>query len=189
MKYFLLTFLALFSLQSFASVSGSGRINYIVDGDTFDVQTDRKTINSMLNNNLVGHKYANTQNYVFRVRLANVDTAESVHEDESQNSQRGKNTSNYVKNMINGKNVKFECYEKGNYDRAICSIEVNGTDLGYTLIKEGYSPYITDWGDHPSNHWMYRKAQAEYIGGKAKEKFKDAEVGDKINSLKERFIN
>lgn len=158
-KYLLITFLLLFSVNAYSYIEGNAKINYVVDGDTFDLKVDNTDILKMLmKQNIVSKEHINLKNKTFRVRLANIDTSESTHYDKSKNTKKGKETSNVVKDRYSYKEVKYICYKKGKYNRAICDIYTQEGNIGVWLIENNYSPYVTDFGRHPTQDKQFRNA-------------------------------
>lgn len=133
---------------------GSGRISYVYDGDTYLVETAHDSLSQLVEREFVTQKYVKSDTD-FVIRLANINTEESVHFDASKNTKFGKKTSEFVKSYLSGREVSYECYERGYYGRAICSISTSDGDLGQYLIKGGYSDYVTKYGNHPTKHKEY----------------------------------
>ncbi|MEZ9708869.1 thermonuclease family protein [Vibrio breoganii] len=160
MKYLLvlLSLLSSFALASPDFVRGEAVVYRVIDGDTFTLNvTSGLDYNELKSFGVESgsERYFNDKYQSFRVRLANVDTEESVHSDPSRNTEFGKLTSRYVKELIEGESVGYMCWDFGKYDRAICSLALKGQDLGYLLISEGYSDYVTRYGRHPYLHKEY----------------------------------
>jgi endonuclease YncB( thermonuclease family) len=157
MNRLILIFCILFSSTVFASIEGQGRISKVVDGDTFDIQVnDFSKLQSLYKNNMVGKKFINVNKQTFRVRLGNTNTEESKHTDQSKNTSFGSETSSVVKNKFSNVNVKFICYKKGYYERAICDLYTKEGNLAGWLISNNYSPYVTKFGKHPTLHNEYK---------------------------------
>lgn len=167
MKYKML--IGLFLLPAFPSfaelsenntVSGKGFVYRVIDGDTYDINVDNQDVYNALKeeSNRKGKQYLKDKYKSFRVRLANIDTAESKHPDQYRNSSKGQSTSDYVKNLIEKEKVFFECWDQGKYGRFICSVSFDGNDLGLQLIEEGYSNYVTKYGRHPYLDNEYKNA-------------------------------
>lgn len=164
MKYLILaiSFLLAFSAQADKIVSGQGTINYVVDGDTFDVRLPYQQRQALLDVGYVSSEHVSDRYQTFRVRLANVNTAESAHVDKSRNTKAGKQISNYVQSIVLKQEVEYHCFEKGNHGRAICSLNIEGLgDLGLHLIQEDLSPYVVRFGKHPTMHQEYQRAATQ----------------------------
>lgn len=165
MRYLILglSFLLGFSVQAQAQViQGKGIVNYVVDGDTMDIRVPEAQQQQLLDAQYISAEHISERFQTFRVRLANVDTAESKHLDESRNSATGEASSSYVRGLIIRKPVTYYCFDKGHYGRAICSLDVEGVgDLGLHLIATGHSPYVTGFGRHPMMHDQYLLAERE----------------------------
>jgi endonuclease YncB( thermonuclease family) len=158
----LLTTLALLSFTNlvYAEIIGSGKIYYVVDGDTFDIQVDDiEVLKSLYRKNYVARKHINIEKNTFRVRLANTNTDESKHKDLSKNTASGRATSDAVKNRYSYKKIKFICYRKGKFDRAICDLKTSVENIAIWLIKNNHSDYITYFGKHPTEHKSYVLAE------------------------------
>jgi len=162
--------------QAFASGSispthpaiGAGVVHRVIDGDTYDVNLDSPDLFSRFVSDAAGdrgrQRYLNERHRSIRVRLANVDTPESVHANAQRNSREGAEISAQVKLMIEGKPVRVLCHDWGRYGRSICNVQIDGVpagDVGLWLIQQGYSPYVTRWGRNPYLHREYQQAQAE----------------------------
>lgn len=142
-------------------IIGSGTVYRVVDGDTFVVNVDQPAIYQeikALANTPEARKYLNDKYQSFRIRLAATNTEESKHRDKSRNTKAGEEAARYVTDLIEKRDVQFACWKLGDYHRAICSMELNGQDLGLHLIKQGLSPYVTYFGQHPYLHEQYRAA-------------------------------
>ena len=142
----ILSFLISFNVYS-NTISGAGKIVYVYDGDTFKIEVPKVKINELINRNFVSPE--KTENYTFIARIANINTPE-------KETRKG----DYIKKLsikkFNNATVKFECYEKGYYGRAICSIETFEGDIGEFMIRKGFSDYITKYGKHPTQHNTYK---------------------------------
>lgn len=168
MKKILILLLSAISFTSFAGtlshnniVSGSGVVYRVLDGDTYDINIDDQDVYNKLKATATTSKelsYFKDKYKNFRVRLGNIDTAESTHYDSSRNTLAGKNTSTYVKELLSKEKVNFYCWDYGRYGRAICSVTFSGGDVGIHLIKNGHSEYVTSFGINPFFHEEYKKA-------------------------------
>lgn len=162
-----------FCAASAAPLSGSdpaeghGVLYRVIDADTFIVNVHDEQVYERLKrhaaNNERRERHLNDEHQSFRLRLANVDTPESVHPDETRNTQESIDLSNEVKRRIEGADVYFHCYDWGYYGRLNCNMATYGndewSDFGYWLIREGHSPYVQRWGDNPFFHGEYLQAQ------------------------------
>lgn len=148
------------SLSTSNMVKGTGVVYRVIDGDTYDINVDSQDVYNQLKSNSTGNelRYFKDHYKNFRVRLANTDTAESKHPDAKRNSAEGKTASLFAKQLIEKKRVEFACWDHGRYGRLICSVSVNGRDVGLTLIENGFSHYVTSWGRHPYMHSSYQSA-------------------------------
>lgn len=148
------------SLSTENSISGEGRIAYIIDGDTAWVSVGTNEFNKFIAvaDSSNKKKALITKNKQVKMRIGGINTAESVHRDKSKNTTQGKNASDYLKGWASNGKAKYECYDHGKYGRPICAIIVNGKDIGYEMIKNGYSDYVTSWGKHPYFDKEYKAA-------------------------------
>lgn len=79
------------------------------------------------------------------VRLIGVDTPESVHPDESKNTEFGKKASEFSKNYLEGKQIslEFDVQERDKYGRLLAYVYLNGIMYNKTLLEEGYAKIAT----------------------------------------------
>lgn len=149
-------------------INSTGTISYVVDGDTAFVEMDDpQAFNDLRGQALRAEKNRQkdlsvSRNYRQRdrsvkVRIANIDTAESVAVNAKLNSQAGRDASAYAKAAFSGR-ANLRCWEIGYYGRAICSIETSRGDWGEHMIEQGMSPYINKYGRHPYMHRRYENA-------------------------------
>lgn len=150
--------------MSYEPVTSHGTVYRVVDADTFIVNVSDSDAYRQLVQEAAGDedrlRYLNDRFQSIRVRLANVDTPESVHRDESRNTQEGRDLSAQVKALLEGQPTQVTCYDWGHYGRAICTVmKPSGVDLGEWLIANGHSEYITAWGRNPFFDAEYRAAE------------------------------
>lgn len=114
----------------------------IVDGDTIDILYK-------------GQKE--------RVRLLCVDTPESVHPDQSRNTEMGLKASEYTKSRLTGKTVdlEFESKLRGKYDRLLAYVIFDGKNFNVELVQKGWSPYYTKYGNSEKHHDTFLAAEKE----------------------------
>lgn len=152
------------SSLAMADAKGVGTIIKVVDGDTYRVQTNFIGFNQMVKLAIenvgktdITKAQISPRSKTFTVRLGGINTPESKHPDKSRNTQAGVRASEFADSFY-GKEVVFHCWDMGKYGRAICSLAVDGKDIGLSLIEEGHSPYVTCWGKHPTMHRAYLNA-------------------------------
>tara|TARA_R100000544_G_scaffold16105_1_gene7636 strand:- start:10477 stop:16779 length:6303 start_codon:yes stop_codon:yes gene_type:complete len=111
-----------------------------IDGDTFETEEGR------------------------RVRLANVNTQESVHSDSDKNTAAGEAASEFTKDVVSSGDVKTSHdYGVDHYGRNVSNVtkRINDTDidLGLVLLDQGYSTYQTRFGEakDPALHDAYKE--------------------------------
>lgn len=97
----------------------------VVDGDTFKIIYEGKEE---------------------KVRLIGIDTPESVHPDKSKNIEYGTQVSNYVKELIQKKEVRleFDVSQRDKYGRLLAYVYLENNEmLNEKLLKEGYAKIST----------------------------------------------
>ena len=151
------------------TVTGEGEITWVADGDTFRLRAENHDNFEFLKNKAklkqqrverdlsVSERFRDDGSFL--VRVGNIDTSESVHPDESKNSQAGNRASDYAKSFLDGEQVEYVCWEIGYFGRAICSVRTDGWEYGIHMINQGYSDYVTEYGKHPFWHDSYSEAQ------------------------------
>lgn len=174
----LIAALALLAWHSSAfafEVAGTGQVTKVADGDTFTVSAESTGSWEALRSHAaakqensgrdldVGQRFG-ADNQSFVIRVGNIDTAESVHPDQSRNSKAGKVASNYARDLLLGERVSFRCWDIGYYGRAICSVWNDQWEFGSHMIARGLSHYVTDYGEHPFWHDGYQKAERSAQG-------------------------
>lgn len=146
---------------SWPEIAGEGMVYRVIDGDTLIVNTDRQTyLNLKSHASKESTKLMNDKHNSFRIRLAAIDTPESVHRDKSKNSAAGTEASAFMKKLSGDKMVNFKCWAVEKHGRFLCSAELKETaeDLGLLLIQSGFSTYVTKYGKHPYLHREYLQA-------------------------------
>lgn len=143
-------------------VVSKGNVYRVIDGDTYVVNLPKSKYREMKSYAKGDdRKYFNDRHNSIRIRLANTDTAESVHKDKRKNTERGKNISSHVTNILEKKDVKVACYDFGKYHRVICNVAFpnkgNMEDMGGYLMSNGLSNYVTYFGKSPYYHEQYKK--------------------------------
>ena len=98
------------------------------------------------------------------LRIANVDTQESVHRDESKNTGEGREASKLMKTVAASGNMRqTHDYGRDHHDRGVGSGSktINGVDidLGFVAMAAGYSSYNTRFGKakDPTLHSNYKE--------------------------------
>lgn len=142
-------------------ISGAGEVYRAKDGDTLIVNVRDDTVYQALKQRATSEKersHFNDRHRSIVVRLGGIDTPESVHPDQSRNTQAGSSASTFTKTLTEGRAVRFLCYDFGRYGRLICNLEVNQYDLGLRLIEAGHATYTAKYGVHPYLHDVYLQA-------------------------------
>ena len=134
---------------------GAGTLLKVRDGDTVEVRY---------------HDLA------LAVRLRNIDTAESVHPDANRNTAMGAETSRWAKEYLNGVRIRVEFarrdwhIDEDHYGRALGLLWIDHDPVGpgpedelynETVIRQGFSRYVTAYGNGGPNHARYTAAEAE----------------------------
>ncbi len=80
-----------------------------------------------------------------RLRLIGIDTPESVHSDETKNTEEGRIASEYVKSFLEGKYVtlEFDVEERDQYDRLLAYVYLDGEMVNKKIIRDGYASLET----------------------------------------------
>lgn len=80
-----------------------------------------------------------------KVRLIGVDTPESVHPNETKNTEKGILISNYTKERLSGKSVEleFDIQERDKYGRLLAYVYVDGYMYNKELLEKGYAKVAT----------------------------------------------
>lgn len=100
------------------------------------------------------------------VRLRNVDTAESVHQDQGQNTAFGAQAADYARARLEGATVRIVfadrrgLIETDQYGRALADIWLGEEFFNETLIRQGWSRYETGYGVHERHHARLLAAEA-----------------------------
>ena len=115
-------------LLSFASATGQaevldGRVVAVADGDTL----------TLLDSNRQQH----------RIRLAGIDAPEKAQ-------PFGQRSKQHLSELAFGKDAKADCYKVDRYDRDVCTVFVNGQDVGLAQLDAGLA-------------WWYRKYAHEQL--------------------------
>lgn len=134
---------------------GAGTLLKVRDGDTVEVRY---------------HDLA------LAVRLKNIDTAESVHADAGRNTAFGEETSRWAKGYLAGVRVRVEFARKDwridadHHGRALGFLWIDRDPVGpgpedelynETVIRRGFSRYITAYGTGGPHHRRFSEAEAE----------------------------
>ena len=144
-------------------IKGYGVLVKVIDGDTFIVSAnDQRHAQSLRELGVKKESYGDASQ--FKIRLANVDTPESVHPDKSRNTVEGAEAKTLVKRFVEHHPVHFRCFDVGKYGRAICNLSVKKPDgwfdVGHSIISAGLSEYVVRYGKNPYLHREYMGAAA-----------------------------
>lgn len=112
--------------QNAQTLYGEYEVVYIVDGDTIDVEID-------------GEKT--------RVRLIGVDTPESVHPDESRNTNEGKAAADWLRELLDGEKVylEYDAAQTDKYGRTLAYVYLGDrkTMVNKLLLENGLAQVMT----------------------------------------------
>ena len=101
-------------------------VQYVIDGDTIAVDMG--------------------QEYAVRVRLIGVDAPESADHDETKNTSEGAIASDYMKELLGGRNVwlEYDSELKDQYGRTLAYVylEDKSTMAERLLLSEGYAKVL-----------------------------------------------
>ena len=102
-----------------------GTVTYVIDGDTFIFQDKN------------GEE--------MKVRMIGIDTPESVHPDETKNTEEGKQASEYTKGRLEGKEIglEFDIQKEDQYGRTLAYVWLDGKLFNKELLSEGYASLFT----------------------------------------------
>lgn len=107
-------------------IHGKYLVSNVVDGDTIDVEIDGETV---------------------RVRLIGVDTPESVHPDESRNTEEGEIASAWTKQLLFGQYVylEYDVQPEDTYGRRLAYVYLDDgeTMVNRLLLENGLAQVMT----------------------------------------------
>lgn len=159
---------ALAKEQANATISGSGHVTYVIDGDTLIIKPDSREKLSLLYQKAVQAKPSSSRSAnlkgvfdssagTYKARIGNIDTPESVHPDKSRNTAAGVRASKFARNLAQGEPVDFRCWDTGYFLRPICSVWIinESVDFASEMIKNNHTNYETKYGKHPFWHKHY----------------------------------
>jgi micrococcal nuclease len=92
-----------------------------------------------------------------------VDTPESVHPDQSKNTEMGRKASSYAKKRLAGQfiELEFEQKKRGYYGRLLAYIILDGESFNLEHVKKGWSPYYIKYGKSEKHHSVFVSAEKE----------------------------
>lgn len=147
-------------ISPYSMIKGKGILYSVVDGDTVWVKVNKKTFDKFeyFADTYNQKKALRRYNHTVKMRIGGINTAESVSPIHAKNTTAGKKASNYLKEWAEqGGITHFQCYDIGYFGRPICAVNVNGYDIGYRMIKNGYSKYFTKYGKSPIYDYEYKR--------------------------------
>lgn len=160
-----LLFIATTALSSELSISNAivakGAIFRVIDGDTILVNFDEKTFQKFNKyNNKKTRKNIYPKYNSVKIRISAVDSPESVHPDQSKNTARGKEASDFLQSWAEKQPATVKCFDIGYFGRFICNVSINNKrDIGREMIAHNYSSYVTRWGANPYLDAEYKEAE------------------------------
>jgi micrococcal nuclease len=96
-----------------------------------------------------------------RVRMLNVNTPESVHSNAKQNLPIGKEASQFLRDRIEGRQVRLLGEKEDRYGRRLATVFSEGENVNLELVRRGWSPYITAYGKAGDWHDEFEDAEAD----------------------------
>lgn len=77
--------------------------------------------------------------------MIGIDTPESVHKDQSRNTEEGALVSEYMKDYLDGKSVylEFDVGMRDKYDRVLAYVYLDNVMINKMLIETGYARIMT----------------------------------------------
>lgn len=107
---------------------------WVSDGDTIILKVNEE----------LSEKLEEEKDSEITVRLIGLDAPESVHPDESKNTEEGKRASDFVKEKLQGKkvNVEFDNQIKDKYGRYLAYIWLNGELFNKKILEEGHAELL-----------------------------------------------
>ncbi len=113
---FVLFWMQLKDVESEPVLTEAYEVLYVKDGDTIVVKMDDKDVT---------------------IRLIGVDAPESVHPNESKNTEEGKEASAWMKNLLTGKAVylEYDIERYDDYERTLAYVYIK-TDEEYRMVNE-----------------------------------------------------
>ncbi len=143
-KVILKLFLLICLLMGLSEISYANtyKVIRVIDGDTIDILYKGKKE---------------------RIRMLSVDTPESVHPDHSRNTLMGKKASKYTKSRLKDKyiSLEFETKKRGKYKRLLAYVFIDGKNYSLELVREGWSPYYTKYGNSEKHHSEFLIAEKQ----------------------------
>lgn len=135
-----------------AAIAGQYKVIRVVDGDIIEI--NYKDASDTMDITYKGRRE--------RVRLLCVDTPESVHPDVKQNIPMGKVAFDYAKKKLSGRHIDLEFEGKllrGNYGHLLAYVFVDGRNFNLDLVRQGLSPYYTQYGKSQKYDADFRAAE------------------------------
>lgn len=125
--------IALFAVEYFyeqpiaaPTLYGEYEVIRVVDGDTFDIDIDGEGT---------------------RVRLIGINTPESVHPDESRNTEEGKAAADWLRELLDGEKVylEYDAAQTDKYGRTLAYVYLSDrkTMVNKLLLKNGLAQVMT----------------------------------------------
>lgn len=125
-KYLISTFFIIFPLLystafAYKSETVHGKVMQVKDGDTVVIQPEE------------GGRF-------FTCRLYGLDAPETTHPRVGKQGQPyGEEASRELKRLILGQNVQVETTGAKTYNREVCIIKKDGTDINLEMVRKGYN--------------------------------------------------
>lgn len=90
------------------------------------------------------------------IRLAGIDAPELKQ-------ANGIASRDKLRSLLTGRNAKAHCHKIDRYKRHVCTVFLDETDIGLTMVQSGYAWHYTDYQSEqtPSQRRQYKRAQVK----------------------------
>lgn len=156
-KKLVTTFLVIILIVIAIWTKNDSIVNYLEENFNIDLgfdsnngQIDENTINNKIKCEVVRVVDGDTIVVSYngkdeKVRFIGIDTPESVHPNESKNTEEGIKISDYTKERLTGKIIELELdvQERDKYGRILAYVYIDGQMYNKELLKLGYAKLAT----------------------------------------------
>ena len=101
-------------------------VTYVDDGDTFNFKTDRAVPDAKAG-----------ANGKLTCRIDSIDAPELDHGRDKPGQPGGKEAGDYLRKMIDNKEVTIKIARQDEHGRNICQVELEGKGIDYAMVKSG----------------------------------------------------
>jgi endonuclease YncB( thermonuclease family) len=120
-----------------AEVNLVGKVISVEDGDTLTMVDDESNLH--------------------RIRIGGIDAPE-------KDQPYGGVSTAYLMELSNGKLATAECHKVDRYGRDVCTVRVNGVDVGLAQLKVGFAWHYKQYSSEQSPEQRQAYAKAEEAG-------------------------